>query len=69
MDRLLTTEERNRFATYCEQYAHSCNLIVEQMSKLDPMMVKLLVPQERAKAAAYTIVARDLRSAEEMRIS
>ena len=63
MGHLLTTTERLRFVEYCKSQAESCRLMAEQMGKLGAHpAAEELMKREKAKAAAYSIVAIDLSS-------
>lgn len=63
--RLLTDEERRRFATYCRQFAESCDIMAKNFeANMQNEVGKMLAKRERARAAAYTIVADDLENTE-----
>lgn len=61
----LSREEREKFATYAEQQAHDDNLMAEQAGK---MVVVELTKMLRTRALSYAIVAKDLRSVEDVSI-
>lgn len=64
---ILTDEERTKFAQYCRSMADSARLIREQMEKSSLMpdgIREVMTKVERAKEVAYSLVARDLSSAE-----
>jgi hypothetical protein len=62
-DRLLTTEERSRFARYCREQAMSCEAIAKQMESM--LHLEPVARLQRNNALAYAIVAKDLESVEE----
>jgi len=66
--RLLDAKERLRFSVYCRQQAESCKEIAKQMDKMVQPIGGVLAKREQAKAHAYTIVAMDLESIEDMTI-
>lgn len=67
--RLLSDAERDRFATYCEQEAHSYGELATQMEKLPGTHYEVLVKQMKLDAFAHGRVAQKLRSVEPMTLS
>ncbi len=63
---LLTDQERERFAWWLESQAYSSLEIANQMDKIG---VGALSERNKVEAAAYTTVAKILRSTEAMTIS
>ncbi len=61
-DRLLTTEEQNRFVVYCQQEADSYREMAKTME--DNGIPDVLVKRQKQYAAAYAIVATHLASME-----
>lgn len=61
---LLTREERERFAAWCEREAESANGIIGEMEKMKNMP-RVLVEREKMEAAAALIIAKKLRSIED----
>jgi hypothetical protein len=58
---ILEDHERQRFAEYCQRQILSAGLLAKELAKhgnVSPYNV--LEQREREKAAAYTVVARDL---------
>lgn len=66
---LLSSDERRKFAAYCRQCAESCERIAQQGESLFLNIGPLLGQKERAKAAAYTIVANDIEEADTIAIT
>ena len=64
---LLSTEERARFAAYCDRVARDENGISEQMKTLH--LPAAVVDRYKQKALAYAVVAQDLKAAENMTIN
>lgn len=64
---MLTDQERGRFAAWCEQQARDNNTLAEQAAKLGAM-AELIAKPMRTKAAAFAIVARELRNTESQTI-
>lgn len=60
---LLTTQERDRFASWLEREIETGEGMIQQMKKI-PKMLPLIDKQER-ETAAYLTVARALRSTED----
>lgn len=56
---LLNDKQRLEFAAFCRQNAETSRIMAENMEKV-PGVGDQLAQRERAKAAAYTIVALDL---------
>jgi len=63
----LTQGERDKFAAWCEQEMKSNELMCEQLSKLG-LPGELVARDMRQKNIAYMIVAKILRSIEDMTI-
>ena len=59
---MLSNEERERFADYCERNAKDYDALAEQAEKL-PSMIPA-AKHLKAKAVSYALVANDLRTAE-----
>lgn len=57
---LLTQQERDKFALWCEQSAESAKLLVDQMDKLPHAAP--LVREFKMEIAACTFIAQKLRS-------
>lgn len=60
---MLSQEERERFAVWCEQDAHGTLGLIEQMERLPH--TEGIVKLKRTEAMAQQIVAKLLRSIEE----
>lgn len=60
---MLSRDERERFAAWCEQDADGTLGLVEQMAKLPNMDV--IIKLKRTEAMAQKIVAKILRSTED----
>ena len=58
----LTEEERERFATYLEEYAASDGALAEQLDKVGP---HFLAKKYRAEALAAKVIAAKLRETHE----
>ena len=65
---LLDEREKERFAAYCEQNVRTSKVIVEQMEKSPDPVIAELIKREKLKMAAFSIVAKDLREGETMKI-
>lgn len=63
---LLTSQERDRFASWLEREIETGKGMLQQMEKM-PNMEPFIAKQKR-EMAAYLIVARVLRSTEDMTI-
>ena len=63
----LSDNDRNRFATWLEQEAHSLDSTAEQMKKIKGL--EIMIRKFKAEAAAHSIVASKLRSTETSTIS
>ena len=61
MDLLLTTQERDRFATWLEHEALTTTGLIEQMEKLGPHVAPMTA-RYKAEAAAALVIARKIRS-------
>lgn len=65
---LLTPQERDRFATWLERQAESSKAMIAQFETLPPAVAEVMVAKEKQELAAYIIIARMLRSTEDMSI-
>jgi len=65
---LLTDEEKHRFSQWLQLQIDSCKQMGEQMAKMGGPVGAELVKRERAKAAAFTLVYREINSGETMEI-
>ena len=65
--RLLETDERQRFVRYCREQAQSCDAIAGQLATMPHL--EAVARLNRTKAMAYTIVANDLESVEDVEIA
>jgi len=63
---MLTAEERERFAAWCEEDAKTTFGLVEQMGKLLGGGIEAVAKRKRTEALAQSIVAKMLRSAQSM---
>ncbi|HVJ72089.1 MAG TPA: hypothetical protein VM531_11390 [Sphingomicrobium sp.] len=61
---LLTDDERQKFARYLEQSAHSANGIADQLQQLKSPLMAQLALRERKFAAAALLIADRLRQTE-----
>lgn len=61
---LLTDEERRRVALWCHFNARTCEGMAKQMESFASPPMMAIAKRERAKAAAYEIVAREIDEAE-----
>jgi hypothetical protein len=59
-DYLLTPKEQLRFSIYCRIQAEACEGMAKQMAKMSGEAMQELVRREKAKAAAFRVVARTL---------
>jgi hypothetical protein len=58
---ILESDERIRFAAYCQSVADNCNAIANQFENMPRTPVwETLQKRQRTKAVAYSIVAIDL---------
>ena len=64
---ILTKEERNRFAAWCEAQASDAKAIVEQLKKLGPHG-EIVAQREKQEAAAALMIASKLRAIEDASI-
>jgi hypothetical protein len=62
---LLTPEERNKFATWCEQNAESAQLLCDQLKNLPGPAANALAPGFKMEIAACTFIAQKLRTTED----
>jgi hypothetical protein len=67
---LLTEAERLRFMRYCEQNAHSYGELAKQLDNLPGGAgpFALVKQHQLQRAAAYALIARELRETESMSI-
>jgi len=63
---MLTPEERERFAAWCEEDAAATFGLVEQMEKLPGGGIEAVAKVKRAEALAQRVVAKMLRSTQSM---
>jgi hypothetical protein len=63
---LLTAQERDRFASWLERELETGKGMIQQMEKMPNM--QLFIDKQKREMAAYLIVARILRSTEDMTI-
>lgn len=56
---MLTSEERNRFATYLEREAETDEMMAEQLMKMGP---EILAKKYRVESMAARVIAQKLRS-------
>ncbi len=68
MSVLLSSDERRRFAEWLENEAANSKATIELLKKLDVSNVHPLVARERSEMAAALLIARKLRSMEDMSI-
>lgn len=59
---ILERIERERFAAYCDESARDLLAVIEQMKTLN--IPEAVIKSNAARAQAYAIVTRDLRSVE-----
>lgn len=66
---ILTKEERDKFAMWCEQQAADSSALVEQLRKIGPQGEMLAArDKQEAAAAAALLIARKLRAIEDWSI-
>ena len=66
---MLTREERGKFAAWCEMEAKSDDLMSTQLAKMGLRGVEeALEKRMRQRAAAFSIVALELRRIEDMEV-
>jgi len=65
---LLTDEEKHRFSQWLQLQIDSCKQMGEQMAKMAGPVGEELAKRERLKAAAFTVVYREINSGETMEI-
>ncbi len=68
MNHLLDRHEKDRFGSWCEMQASTCEGMAAQMDKMLTGVTDSLAKRERMKAAAFKIVANEIMSGEEMSV-
>jgi len=65
---MLSPQERETFARYCEEETFAIEGLATQMESTPGNVIDTVIKHYRLRAAAYALVAKDMRGIEEMKL-
>ena len=65
---MLSPRERETFVRYCEEEAWASDGLATQMESTSENVIDTVIKHYRLRAAAYALVAKEMRGIEEMKL-